>query len=392
MAKLNAVILPNKVTKENKHKIRISVAHNGVTKYIVTGIEIEANDTFKNGKLVKGNNSAIINAKIRKQLTKFQDIIDNIDYIESLSCDDVISLLKNGGNSSNPSFEDCYNLMIQTLRVKPTSLEIYKLYWKMLDKYIDKERKIALLSNIDILTLETKLKNEGMSKTTIANYMGFLKRLTNFAVNNDLIGFRRNPWSNYKKPKPEIREAWLSTVKFKELRDSELSSKTQKRARDLFLLSFYMGGINLVDIAHMNFSEILKTNKVRYKRHKAESLQSGTHFIEYTLQPETKDIIIRLQDWKCFTRINPKNYRSINARVNVYYKMIAKDLGIDRLIYYSARKTFSQIAFQLGISTYVIDYILGHSVRKSDSCLYHYVYVTPEMATDAIRKVLDFIK
>jgi intergrase/recombinase len=67
---------------------------------------------------------------------------------------------------------------------------------------------------------------------------------------------------------------------------------------------------------------------------------------------------------------------------------LRQELGIPNLIFYSARKSFSQHAFELGISTQVIDYILGHSLRAR-GVIYHYVSVKPEMATEAIRKVID---
>jgi len=40
----------------------------------------------------------------------------------------------------------------------------------------------------------------------------------------------------------------------------------------------------------------------------------------------------------------------------------------------------------------VIDYILGHSLNAGrKSTIYSYIKVTPAMATEAIRKVCDFI-
>ena len=63
--------------------------------------------------------------------------------------------------------------------------------------------------------------------------------------------------------------------------------------------------------------------------------------------------------------------------------------GIKNLIYYSARKSFSQHAFDLGISTSIIDFILGHRVDKGGTSLYSYISVTPSMATKSVRQVLD---
>ena len=61
MAILNAVIVPAKVLKGGRHKVRISVAHNGETRYIVTDITIESLKEFKNGSIVKRPDAAILN-------------------------------------------------------------------------------------------------------------------------------------------------------------------------------------------------------------------------------------------------------------------------------------------------------------------------------------------
>ena len=42
MAILSAVVVPGKALKGGRHKVRIAVAHNGETRYIVTDIQIDS--------------------------------------------------------------------------------------------------------------------------------------------------------------------------------------------------------------------------------------------------------------------------------------------------------------------------------------------------------------
>ena len=65
MATLNALIVPAKVLKGGRHKVRISVAHNGETRYIVTDIIIDSSKEFKNGQVVKRPDAASMNTKLR---------------------------------------------------------------------------------------------------------------------------------------------------------------------------------------------------------------------------------------------------------------------------------------------------------------------------------------
>lgn len=63
-----------------------------------------------------------------------------------------------------------------------------------------------------------------------------------------------------------------------------------------------------------------------------------------------------------------------------------------KMFYALCRKSFSQHAYDLGVSESVIDYILGHKVNKGGTSLFSYISVTSEKATKAIRLVLDNLK
>ncbi|MBR4517104.1 MAG: recombinase, partial [Bacteroidaceae bacterium] len=75
MANLSAVIVPAKVLKGGKHKIRIAVSHNSKTRYIVTNITIDSDKEFKDGRIVKRPDSAIKNVKLRGLLDKYQEAL-----------------------------------------------------------------------------------------------------------------------------------------------------------------------------------------------------------------------------------------------------------------------------------------------------------------------------
>ena len=98
MAILNAVIVPAKVLKGGRHKVRISVAHNGETRYIVTDITIESLKEFKNGSIVKRPDAAILNTKLRGLLQRYQGVIDDLAYTNGLTCSELVYQIKNAGN------------------------------------------------------------------------------------------------------------------------------------------------------------------------------------------------------------------------------------------------------------------------------------------------------
>lgn len=243
-----------------------------------------------------------------------------------------------------------------------------------------------------IMTLDSAFRKRGLSSTTIRNYMTLLAILVSYAEKCGYVSYRVSPFRGYKKPENKIRDSWLTIDEIRKIRDIEISNYKLSRYRDLFMLSYYLGGINLVDLLKINFKECCGT--LKYVRQKIANRTANVQAVEFEIPEEAKSIISKL--------INDKGYicrskgsnlkRGIPWSTSHYMIKLSELTGIEKLIYYSARKSFSQHAFELGINTSIIDYILGHSIAKSGSCLYAYITVSPDMATAAIRKVLDNLR
>ena len=157
------------------------------------------------------------------------------------------------------------------------------------------------------------------------------------------------------------------------------------------MLSYYLGGINFCDLIKIDFNKQHKT--LKYIRTKTERESKLNEYVEFDIPQEAFPIINKYKqaDGKLyFSSQQEIHYASHFLTHNM--PLLASKAGIKKIIYYSARKSFSQHAFALGVDTSIIDYILGHKIGNASSCLYSYIKVTPDMATKAIRKVLDNLK
>ena len=75
-----------------------------------------------------------------------------------------------------------------------------------------------------------------------------------------------------------------------------------------------------------------------------------------------------------------------------YLPKVAKQCEIKhRFIYYSARKTFTQIANELMIKDSIIEYCIGDAVSNDRKVIGSYIRVNKRMADAAIRKVFDAV-
>lgn len=386
MATLSIVLVPAKVLKNGKHKIRIALAHNGETRYIITSVVVDSEKEFRNGAVVRRPDAAMLNKKLRSIIQEYQDRMDEIPYCQSLSCAEIVAMIKNAAERPK-SINDIFDEMILNPRIKDTSRETYKFQWSVLSKIVGNK----LPDHINYATIqlvERELTNRGIKPTTMRVYMTTLRMVLNYAMKCEYVHYTVSPFAKYVMPKAAIRDNWLSPEQIAMIRDAEVKRKGQRFVKDLFMLSYYLGGINAIDIFKINFNNVRRT--LTYTRSKIEARSEDT-IATFEIPDVALELINRIksEDGKIIPPSNPPTYINQISYVVANMKALSKTLGIPNLMFYSARKSFSQHAFDLGVAPQVIDYILGHSQRKSGSCLYHYIHVTPEMATDAIRKVLD---
>ena len=84
MTTLKAAVVPAKVLKNGKHRIRIAIGHKQETRYIVTRFEIDNTANFKGGQVVGVPDAAHVNAKLRGILNSYQDALDKMGQRNNL--------------------------------------------------------------------------------------------------------------------------------------------------------------------------------------------------------------------------------------------------------------------------------------------------------------------
>lgn len=392
MATLNSVIVPAKVLKGGRHKVRISVAHNGETRYIVTDIIIDSAKEFKNGQVIKRPDASIKNTKIRALLQKYQTAIDELGYIDGLTCPELVYHIQHAEQYKHRTISSVFKEYIELMRLKPNTILNYNTKYNSLMEFTGENMLIENVNHATVIGYDKFLREKRkLSQCTIRDRLVFLMVLLNYARRCQYAVFKVDPFKGYELPEMTVRQVWLSVDEIKSIRDYQTTRQNLIKCRDIFMLSYYLGGINMKDLLHINFNEC--GNTIHYVRAKTEHRPKINKFVEFDIPDEAMTIINRYKGksgYIEFTRTQNESYMHHFFTYNM--PILQKELGIKRLIYYSARKSFSQHAFNLGISTSTIDYILGHRLDRNSTSLYNYISVTPELATAAIRKVLDNLK
>lgn len=392
MAHLNAVIVPGKALKGGRHKIRISVSHNSEFRYIITDIVIDSAKEFKNGQIVKRPDAAILNTKLRGILQRYQRAIDDLEYVNGLTCPELVFQIKNAGNYRHRTLSSIYAEYIDYARLKPGTRAYYSSSINCIVECVGERLLVENINHSTILALDKFMREEKKLKpSTIRNRLVFLMVLLNYAKRCGYVQYRVDPFFGYELPKAEVRQSWLSVDEIRAIRDYAPPTKGQSLAKDLFMLSYYLGGINMIDLQDINFNE--NATRIKYIRKKTEHRPKLNKFVEFDIPAEALEIIARRKGGDGRLALSENQRREqCHSLFALHLRKIAAALKMPNLIYYSARKSFSQHAFQLGVGASTIDYILGHRVDKDSTSLYNYITVTPELATQAVKIVLDNLK
>lgn len=387
MASLSLTILPAKVLKGGKHKVRVAVAHNSTTRYILTDVIIDSEAQFKNGRVVKRDDAAYLNTKLRKKITEVQHAIDKLDYIEGLSCAELIESIQQEHSRTAKNIAEVFNEVLELSKINPSTRYNYNLAFRRITKYIPQNTLVRNLSHGMVLKCISKIQD--LAPATQRLYVMILSRIANYSQAQGYAEFRVIPTKGLLGKVVAVRQNWLSVDQVRFMRDHKFKHKAYQQFADYFMISYYLGGINMIDLVQIDFSENM--DRVKYIRSKTRNKPKVNKYVEFDIPDEAKPLIARrmrldgtLRKYKC-----PIEKQS--SRFNKTGRMMRDVLDAPQLVFYSARKSFAQHAFMLGISESIIDYILGHALDSNSGSLFSYIKVTPEMATAAIRKVLDFL-
>ena len=209
-----------------------------------------------------------------------------------------------------------------------------------------------------------------------------LRVLYNSAITDGLIKKTDYPFDTFKVSRFKEATAKRSLTKedIRRIMDCEVRTLTKypkpflQLAKDLFLFSYLSCGINLTDILHIRYADIVDGRLV-FNRQKTGKLLS------FQLQPAALDILDKYRQPNADSQdyIFPVLRRSVhvtaqqqygrvqrtNKRINRYLKLIGEHLHLPiTLTTYVARHSFATVLKRSGVSTSIISESLGHSSEK----------------------------
>ena len=215
------------------------------------------------------------------------------------------------------------------------------------------------------------------SNRTLSLYLTSIKRLFNEAKKKynkrekNLILIPNNPFIDFEIPKQEatrkraipadiIKKVWK--LPYKDMKKGYKSTCRYNLAKDCFILSFCLMGINSADL--YNATE-MANNTITYNRTKTKDRRLDNAQMKVDIPKIALPLIEKYRDKSGKRLFNFYQYyadeKGFNKAINYGLKEIGTILGVDDLEYYAARHSWATIALnKVGIDKYIVHAALNH--------------------------------
>lgn len=237
---------------------------------------------------------------------------------------------------------------------------------------------------------------EILLKTNKPNGVHTYMRTLNAIFNKVKPEGLQNPFSGVRPKKEMTRSKHLTDPQLKKIfytrtipskYDGKNDAFSINAYRYYFMLMFYLGGIDAVDLAHLRYDEHVNEGRVQFQRFKG-----GTNvYINNKIFPEAEAI---LQRFKCYPYLVPihkyKSHNDFVSNMNDRFNNYMKDLRLGvRVLTKSARYSFINRAQQLLIDERITMELVGHAQQSTHSI---YTNEFPLSVRDAAHeKIIRFI-
>lgn len=382
--------------KDGTYPIKLNVFHN---KQIMIATQLSASEKEWNGNeySVRAQNCKPRNIVARGIINKAETVIFTLEQQEKLksTTDKALKKLIEDAISSKVENQKTFLYYLDEFVSKKTNQGTKSIYTTTRNK-IEEYDSHCTFESMDKSWLENF--EAWMAKTMKVNayaiHLRNIRSVFNYAIDEEYTTLY--PFRRFSIKKEETRKRSLTAEQLRLLRDYPCE-EYQIRYRDMFMLMFYLIGVNAADLFNAKHSALVN-GRFEYKRAKTGKLYS------IKVEPEAQAIIEKYKGKDYLLNIMDEygNYKDFLHRMGIGLKQIGeterKGLGGKKsrnplfpdLSSYWARHTWATVAAELDVPKEVIAHALGHSWANSTTTDI-YIRFDMKKVDEANRKVIDFV-
>jgi site-specific recombinase XerD len=393
MAVLSIYLDTRKKNSSDVYPVKFRIYHNKAF-FISSGMYSNVN-TWDNGEYGKKEpNYKVKNMALRSKY----------NLLES-------ELLLLGGKLKGMSDKQLKEHLSNIISLKPVTscdfLRYYDEYISLKDKKSTKDNYINTRKLIvefdDAPTFETidrkwltSFNQFLVDKGYMTNYIGIhlknIRAVFNYAIDEEVTTLY--PFRKFKIKREQTRKRSLTIDELKLLKNYPCEEYLEFY-RDIFMLIFYLIGINLEDLLFLT-KDNLMNGRIEYYRHKTGKLFS------IKVEPEAQSILDKYKGDRYLLNImdNRSNYTSFTTSIDRALKQIGEVSILKRgkkirnplfpkLSTYWARHSWATLAAELDIPKETISAGLGHEIGSDVTSIY--IKFDQKKVDDANRRVIDYL-
>jgi integrase len=393
MATVNLILNTRYQSPEEKYPkfpIVFIIRNNGTNSHIGTGIRIEEK-YFDKTKWIKKGTPDILdhlyeNVQLQKKLADIQSFISeltNSGEVYDMTAAQIKRRYIARRAKEKYNFSTYFKYFAGTK--KGNTARIYLHTWNLLKDYAGDQIHFADINPKFLRDFEIRMTDKGMKINTISIHMRNIRAVFNSAVNDEVIELNLYPFRKYKIKKEKTLKRNLTIEEIKRFKDYDLTA-VSGLSRDVFMLSFYLIGINLMDLCYLTKKDI-RSGRLEYKRRK-----TGKEY-SIKLEPEAKRLIKKLSGKTYLINLLERyaDYDAVRKYINKGLKKAAKKAGIDKPVStYYCRHSWATIASKLDIPKETISAALGHEIGSETTSIY--IEYDMEKVDKANRRVIQEIR
>lgn len=355
-------------------------------------------EEFSSGRFTRlASNSTAKNAKLAKIVSQCEEEIlalERIGRLQAMTVHELtekITTIVQGREETRKLFTDYMEEYIER-GMRPNTAATYEQTRAKIEQF-DRKATFDTITRKWLEQFDRYMELGGMKTNSRSIHMRNIRTVFNYAIDEEYTSLY--PFRKFKIEKEETPKRSLTIEQLRELKDFDCE-EYQIHYRDIFMLMFYLMGINAIDLFEAKHSQV-RNGRLEYRRAKTGKLYS------IKIQPEAQEILDRYKGKTYLLRFMEEmegtNYhqflyavnrglRKIGPFTTNGQKKLRQPIAPDISTYWS-RHTWATIAAELDIPKETISEALGHEIGSRITSIY--IKFNQKKVDEANRRVIDYL-
>lgn len=358
---LTPIVRTDRRRPDGFYRVYVRLTHQRKSRYIPTNLYARSSDVGRHGSIKSPSlmlRCARITEKMYRTVEDFSCLALDLMTIDKLR---EFILTKCEGNVFHLDFYEWSDQWLNTANISNGTKGTYRVALNTFKRWTGAPLDINAITVDEVKRFVASLN---VNPNTVRMYVGYLSKLFNEARykynTEDLTVIPREPFKGLRIERvPSKGAPILETWQMQMIIDADDTTPGERRALNLFCLSFTLMGANLADIWQM---EKPRRGEIRYNRAKTRARRDDHAEMRVKVTDEAAYYIDAIGGGKDGKLLEIRNKTLADLRDSVgdaLHSWSARH-GMKGLTFYSARKTWATVARSCGVEKATVDECLAH--------------------------------